>query len=117
MWLSIRVWLGDGVHEVLENKRRAKAKKSTASRDKWRRRLWLKPKPPKWCLEDEKDVCGKVVLVRMKRVGMSRSVEFEVDGEVYRWSGTRIFGGRVKGWSHNLKVRTGGNFLTLMNHC
>lgn len=107
MWLSFRVWLGDGVHEVLENKRRAKVKKWAAFKQKWRKRLFLKPKPPKWCIEDEQEVCGKVILVRMKRSGVARSVEFELGGEVYRWSGTRMFGGIIKGWSHNLKVRIG----------
>lgn len=95
------------MHEVLENKRRAKLKKRVAFKEKWRKRLFLKPKPPKWCIEDEQDVRGKVIFVRMKRSGVSRSVEFTLDGEVYRWSGTRMFGGWIKGWSHNMKVRKG----------
>jgi hypothetical protein len=109
MWSSFRLWLGDGVREVLENKKRAKAKKKAARKAKCRKIFGLKPKPPKEPLEEEQQVLGKVVLVEMRKQGLfTRKFEWEVDGVQYRWSGTRMFAtGRmkgVKGWTHDLKV-------------
>lgn len=113
MWSSFSVWLGDGVHEVLENKRRTEFKKKVERKAKWRKRFCMGPKPPKGVVEDEQEVEGKVELVKLHRAGLSRAVEFEVDGEQYRWSGTRTLGGgmKVKGWSHNMKVRAFPSFL------
>jgi hypothetical protein len=109
MWSSFRLWLGDGVREVLENQKRAKTKKKAARKAKCRKIFGLKPKPPKEPLEEEQQVLGKVVLVEMRKKGLfTRTFEWEVDGVQYRWSGTRMFAtGRmkgVKGWTHDLKV-------------
>jgi hypothetical protein len=110
MWSSFRLWLGDGVREVLENEARAKAKRKAARKAKCRKVFGLKPKPPKEPLEDEKEVLGKVVVVEMRRGGLfTRKFDWEVDGVQYRWSGTRMFSTGpmkgVKGWTHDLKVR------------
>ncbi|KAJ5671505.1 hypothetical protein N7507_000632 [Penicillium longicatenatum] len=108
MWGSFDVQLGEGVQEVLENKKRRKAKRSAVRQAKWRKAFRMRPKPPKEPLEEEQEVVGKVALVRMERVGLfSRTVDFELLGEGYQWTGTRMFGhkGRgVKGWSHDLKL-------------
>lgn len=109
MWSSFRLWLGDGVHEVLENEKRAKAKRKAARKAKWRKIFGLKPKSPKEPLEEEKEVLGKVVLVEMRRTGLfTRKFEWEVDGVRYRWSGTRKFASGwmkgVKGCTHDLKA-------------
>ncbi|KAJ6063542.1 hypothetical protein N7499_012222 [Penicillium canescens] len=110
IWSSFRLWLGDGVREVLENEARAKAKRKAARKAKCRMVFGLKPKPPKEPLEDEKEVLGKVVVVEMRRGGLfTRKFDWEVDGEQYRWSGTRMFSTGpmkgVKGWTHDLKGR------------
>ncbi|KAJ6060181.1 hypothetical protein N7444_002035 [Penicillium canescens] len=109
IWSSFRLWLGDGVREVLENEARAKAKRKAARKAKCRMVFGLKPKPPKEPLEDEKEVLGKVVVVEMRRGGLfTRKFDWEVDGEQYRWSGTRMFSTGpmkgVKGWTHDLKL-------------
>jgi hypothetical protein len=101
---SFRLYLGEGVHEVLDNMRRRQVARGIKFKSKWK--FNLGGKNAKGPLEEEQEIQGKVILVRMKRVGLSRSVEFELDGVVYRWSGTRKFGkvGAIKGWSHSLKV-------------
>lgn len=109
MWSGFHLWLGDGVHEVLENKKRVKMKRKAARKAKWRKAFGLKPKPPKEALQEEQEVHGKVVLVEMRRRGLfSRSFEWELEGVQYRWSGTRMFSrGQMKGlkgWTHDLKV-------------
>ncbi|OAX82859.1 hypothetical protein ACJ72_02788 [Emergomyces africanus] len=108
MWTSFKVWLGDGVSEILKNEERRKNAKSYAFKEKMRKFSRRVSKPPKAPLEDELPVSGKVILVRMHRSGLSRKVEFEVEGKRYRWSGTRKFATGfmkgVKGWSHCLKL-------------
>ncbi|OJD19534.1 hypothetical protein AJ78_00505 [Emergomyces pasteurianus Ep9510] len=116
MWTSFKVWLGDGVSEILKNEERRKNAKSYAFREKMRKFFRRDSKPPKKPLENEQPVSGKVILVRMHRSGLSRKVEFEVEGRRYRWSGTRKFATGfmkgVKGWSHCLKlIRTSDHTL------
>ncbi|OJD28085.1 hypothetical protein ACJ73_00512 [Blastomyces percursus] len=108
MWTSFKVWLGDGVGEILRNNYRRRKAKSYARKDKLRKFCCRRSKPPKEPLEDEQSVSGKVILVHIHRSGLSRKVEFEVEGTRYRWSGTRIFATSfmkgVKGSSHCLKL-------------
>ncbi|KAL2871027.1 uncharacterized protein BJX67DRAFT_377637 [Aspergillus lucknowensis] len=107
MWGTFRVWMGDGVQEVVENERRRRERRKAERKNKWRKRFGKEPKAIE--VEEEKEVRGKVVLVRMQRMGfLSRRVEFEVEGVRYRWSGTRMFAtgsmAGVKGWSHCMKL-------------
>ncbi|EEQ88285.1 hypothetical protein RJZ56_000446 [Blastomyces dermatitidis] len=116
MWTSFKVWLGDGVSEILKNKDRRRKAKSYARKEKLRKFFCRGSKPPKEPLKDEEPVSGKVILVRMHRSGLSRKVEFEIEGTRYRWSGTRRFATGfmkgVKGWSHCLKlIRTSDHAL------
>ncbi|OGE56249.1 hypothetical protein PENARI_c003G10095 [Penicillium arizonense] len=53
MWSSFRLWLGDGVREVLENEKRPKAKRNAAKKAKRRKIFGLKSKPPNEPLEEE----------------------------------------------------------------
>ncbi|KAL3455753.1 hypothetical protein BJX64DRAFT_57680 [Aspergillus heterothallicus] len=106
-WGSFRVWLGDGVQEVLDNEKRRRQKRRAERKNKWRRRFGKPPKPVE--VEEEKPIQGKVVMFRMQRMGLfSRRVEWEIDGVRYHWSGTRMFStgfmGGVKGWSHSMKL-------------
>ncbi|KAL4911166.1 hypothetical protein BDW74DRAFT_172630 [Aspergillus multicolor] len=60
-------------------------------------------------IDEKKVVQGKVVMIRMQRMGiLSRSVEWELEGVRYRWSGTRMFATgymtKAKGWSHSMKL-------------
>ncbi|KAL5339378.1 hypothetical protein BJX70DRAFT_158581 [Aspergillus crustosus] len=107
MWGTFRVWLGDGLQEVLDNEALRRAKRSAERKNKWRKRFGKEEKGVD--VEGEKPVRGKVVMFRMQRMGfLSRSVEWELDGVRYRWSGTRMFSTRVmsgvKGWSHSMKL-------------
>ncbi|KAL2820960.1 hypothetical protein BDW59DRAFT_181306 [Aspergillus cavernicola] len=113
MWGSFCVWVGDGVQTVLENEERRRERRKMERRNRWRR--WLGRREVRAIEvegEGEKEVEGKVVMVRMRREGgLSRSrrrVEWEVEGVRYRWSGTRMFArgvmGGVKGWSHSMKL-------------
>ncbi|KAL2848742.1 hypothetical protein BJX68DRAFT_102674 [Aspergillus pseudodeflectus] len=107
MWGSFRVWLGDGVQEVLDNEDRRRQKRKAERKNKWRKRFGKEPKPVE--VEEEKDVQGKVIMFRMQRLGLfSRRVEWEIEGVRYRWSGTRMFSTGfmrgVKGWSHSMKL-------------
>ncbi|EEH05720.1 conserved hypothetical protein [Histoplasma capsulatum G186AR] len=116
MWTSFKVWLGDGVSEVLQNEERRKKAKSYERKEKVRKFFCRGSKQPKEPLEDEQPVSGKVILVHMHRSGLSRKVEFEVGGTRYRWSGTRKFATGfmqgVKCWSHCLKlIRTSDHAL------
>ena len=109
MWSSFKLWIGDGVHEILANEKRAKNRRRAERSAKWRKRFGMKPKPPKEPLEDEKEVVGRVVLLHFNRAGFwNRKMEFEVEGVRYRWSGTRMFGRKGlsgwKGFTHDLKV-------------
>ncbi|KAM5350574.1 hypothetical protein ACJ41O_007079 [Fusarium nematophilum] len=52
MWNSFRIELGDGVGEVLENKRRMKERKSYERKQKFRKWFGMKPTPPKQELEE-----------------------------------------------------------------
>ncbi|KAL2786318.1 hypothetical protein BJX66DRAFT_36912 [Aspergillus keveii] len=107
MWGSFRVWLGDGVQEVLDNEDRRRQKRKAERKNKWRKRFGKEPKPVE--VEEEKAVQGKVIMFRMQRLGLfSRKVEWEIEGVRYRWSGTRMFSTGfmrgVKGWSHSMKL-------------
>ncbi|KKZ66703.1 hypothetical protein EMCG_07618 [[Emmonsia] crescens] len=97
-WTSFKVWLGDGVSEILKNEERRKKAKCYARKEKVRKLFCRGSKPPKEPLEDEQPISGKVILVRLHRSGLSRKIEFEVEGTRYRWSGTRRFAtGFMKG--------------------
>ncbi len=107
MWGTFRVWLGDGVQEVLDNERRRQERRKAERKNKWRKLVGKKERPVD--VEDEKEVQGMVVMFRMQRTGfLTRSLELEVQGVRYRWSGTRMFATgfmkRFKGWSHSMKV-------------
>ncbi|KAI9370455.1 hypothetical protein BJX61DRAFT_544583 [Aspergillus egyptiacus] len=106
MWGTFRVWIGDGVQEVLDNEARRKQRRKLERKNKWRRAFGKEPRPVE--VEKEKAVEGKVVLIRMQRTGLSRRVEWELDGVRYRWSGTRMFAPgivrRIKGLSHSMKL-------------
>ncbi|KAH7126112.1 hypothetical protein EDB81DRAFT_203561 [Dactylonectria macrodidyma] len=108
-WYSFRVELGDGVSEVLENKRRVKERKSYERKQRNRKRFRMKEKPPKKELEDEKDVNGLVMNLSMRRAGfLKRTLKWELGGQEYQWSGTRAFlpgfVRRLKGISHDMKL-------------
>ncbi|KAL4789490.1 hypothetical protein BDV19DRAFT_395030 [Aspergillus venezuelensis] len=107
MWGSFRVWVGDGVKEVLENDDRRRRRRSAERKNKWRKRFGKTAKPVD--VEEEQTVRGKVVLFRMQRAGLfARRVDWEFEGVCYRWTGTRIFArgvlGSIKGWSHSMKL-------------
>ncbi|KAK2794876.1 hypothetical protein FQN51_000619 [Onygenales sp. PD_10] len=108
MWNSFKIWLGDGVDEVVKNEERKIKAKKYARKEKWRKAFGVSSKPPKEPLEEQQPVKGLVVLFQMKRKGNLRRVEFEIGGIAYRWTGTRRFETgfmkRVKGWSHCMKV-------------
>lgn len=109
MWNSFQIELGDGIEEVLENKRRVKERKSYERKQRTRKRFRMKEKPPKKELEDEKDVNGFVMALSVRRVGfLKRTLKWELGGNEYRWKGTRMFlpssMRRWKGISHDLKV-------------
>lgn len=113
-WSSFRIWLGDGVDEVLRNEARVRARKKVRfGKRAWKflgaRKKAQAAREEEEGLEEEKEVLGLVMLVKMRRKGVwSRTAEWEVDGVGYRWSGTRRFMTGwmkgVKGWSHDLKV-------------
>ncbi|KAL6234008.1 hypothetical protein BDW75DRAFT_174565 [Aspergillus navahoensis] len=107
MWGAFRVWLGDGVQEALDNERLRRERRIAERKNKWRKRFGREEKPVK--VDEEKAVRGKVVMFRMQRMGLfTRSVEWELEGVRYRWSGTRMFATGfmkgVKGWSHSMKL-------------
>lgn len=108
-WSSFRIELGDGVEEVLENKRRVSERNSHRRKQKWRKAFCMGEKPPKKPLEDVQEVKGFVMSLTMRRKAfLNRTLWFEWAGEEYRWSGTRIFlpswSKSLKGVSHDLKV-------------
>ncbi|KAF7554372.1 hypothetical protein G7Z17_g2974 [Cylindrodendrum hubeiense] len=116
MWNSFRIELGDGVDEVLENKRRVKERKSYERKQRTRKRFRMKEKPPKKELEDEKDVTGLVMTLKMKRVSfLKRTLKWELEGQEYQWKGTRAFlPSGVRGWkgiSHDLKLVDSNNHV------
>lgn len=107
MWGTFRVWLGDGVQEVLDNEKRRQERRKVERKNKWRKIFGKEEKPVD--VEEEKEVQGMVIMFRMQRtVLLTRSLELEVQGVRYRWSGTRMFATgfmkRFKGWSHSMKV-------------
>jgi hypothetical protein len=108
-WRSFRLEMGDGVREILENKARAKAKRKAVIDAIIGKILWWKPNPPMEPLEDEQEVLGEVVVVKVRKGFFTRNFDWELDGVQYRWSGTRMFSTGlmkgVKGWTHDLKVR------------
>ncbi|KAK2809455.1 hypothetical protein FQN50_003723 [Emmonsiellopsis sp. PD_5] len=91
MWTSFKIWLGDGVDEVVKNEERKIRAKKHARKEKWRKAFGVSSKPPKEPLEEQQPVKGLVVLFQMKRNGGLRRVEFEIGGIRYRWTGTRRF--------------------------
>lgn len=115
LWSSFRIDMGDGVHEVLQNERRVRMRKHYEFKQKFRRFFRMKPTPPKKELEDEQEVQGSVMKLRMRRLALfHRSLSFELDGHTYRWSGTRRYlkkgpglWKRSKWISHDFKVRRG----------
>ncbi|KAH7137408.1 hypothetical protein B0J13DRAFT_677426 [Dactylonectria estremocensis] len=116
LWNAFRIELGDGVEEVLQNKRRIQARKWYAVKQKLRRWFWMKPTPPKKPLEDTQEVEGLVMPVQMRRVGfMGRRLEWEMGGETYTWTGTRRFlpnwSRPWKGISHDLKLVNSQNVV------
>lgn len=109
MWGAFFIELGDGVSEVLENERRVRERKFYHFKQKMRRFFRMKETPPKKPLEDEQEVQGYVMVVKMRRVGIfQRSLTFDLGGRRYRWSGTRRFlpgwASWGKGLSHDFKV-------------
>ncbi|KAL4961277.1 uncharacterized protein BDV14DRAFT_203847 [Aspergillus stella-maris] len=107
MWGSFRIWIGDGVKEVLENDDRRRRRRSAERKNKWRKRFSKAEKAID--VEEEQAVRGKVVLYRMRRaVFFARRVDWEFEGVCYRWTGTRMFArgalGSIKGWSHSMKL-------------
>ncbi|KAK2739196.1 hypothetical protein FQN57_006639 [Myotisia sp. PD_48] len=109
MFGTFKVWLGDGIDEVMKNKERVSAKNWYRRRERWRKWFHRKSKPPKKPLEDVKEVEGKIIYFEMFRTSfLGRSVEWELHGERYRWSGTRKFTTgalrRIKGLSHDMKL-------------
>lgn len=109
MWNSFRLQVGDGVHEIMENKRRKKEQRKYRTAQKFRKWFCMGPTPPKKELEEQQEVKGLVFPVKMKRSGfLKRTLKWELGGRSYRWTGTRRFrSGRTKGWkgiSHDFKV-------------
>ncbi|KAL4975140.1 hypothetical protein BDW66DRAFT_76184 [Aspergillus desertorum] len=107
MWGTFRVWLGDGIQEVLENERLRRERRKAEWKNKWRKRFGKEEKPVD--VDEEKEVKGKVVMFRMQRKGLfTRCIEWKFEGVRYRWSGTRMFATGamkgVKGWSHSMKL-------------
>ncbi|KAL4950179.1 hypothetical protein BDW69DRAFT_60780 [Aspergillus filifer] len=107
MWGSFRVWVGDGVKEVLENEDRWRRRRNAEKKNKWRKRFGKAAKPIE--VENEQPVRGKVVLFRMQRAGFfARRVDWDFEGVCYRWTGTRMFArgvlGRINGLSHSMKL-------------
>ncbi|KAF7554463.1 hypothetical protein G7Z17_g2933 [Cylindrodendrum hubeiense] len=108
-WDSFRIELGDGVEEVLQNKRRIRERKWYKTKQKFRKWFCMEPTPPKKPLEDTQEVKGLVMPMRMRRVDfMTRRLEWKMGGETYTWTGTRRFlpnwSKRWKGVSHDLKL-------------
>lgn len=109
MWTSFRIELGDGVHEVLENARRVKEKKSHERKKKWRKAFRMGDGKSGKALEEEQPVRGFVMALTMRRMGfLSRRLEFDWAGRTYIWTGTRVFlpswSQRMKGVSHGYKL-------------
>ncbi|KPM36924.1 hypothetical protein AK830_g9645 [Neonectria ditissima] len=109
MWNSFQMELGDGVGEVLENKRRVHDRKSYECKQRMRKRFGLNEKPSKMEFEDTKDVQGLVINLKMRRTGFcGRKLTWELAGQEYRWSGTRSFlPDRIRRWkgiSHDMKL-------------
>lgn len=109
IWSSFQIQLGDGVHEVMENKRRVSERKSYERKQKFRRWFWMKPTPPKKPLEEVEEVKGFVMTFEMKRTKfLNRSLRWKLGEQEFKWTGTRRFlpswSSRWKGVSHDLKV-------------
>jgi hypothetical protein len=111
LWGKIEFQLGEGVGEELENERRRKAAKKLKTKNKFRRAFGARAKDATEDLE-EKPVLGRKMVIHVRRSSVfNRRVEWELNGEVYRWTGTRMFSTSfmkgAKGWSHSLKVGLG----------
>ncbi|MBE3043819.1 hypothetical protein IMZ48_14840, partial [Candidatus Bathyarchaeota archaeon] len=76
LWSSFRLELGDGVAEVLENKRRRKDRKKYEAKQKVRKCFCMGETPPKKELEDEREVQGLVAPLKMSRGGMGRTLRW-----------------------------------------
>ncbi|KAJ3537271.1 hypothetical protein NM208_g6381 [Fusarium decemcellulare] len=109
MWNSFRIEFGDGVHEIMENKRRKKERNSYKTKQRFRKWFCMSPTPPKKELEEHQEVKGLVMPVKMKRSRfLTRTLKWELAGREYRWTGTREFrSGWTKAWkgvSHDFKL-------------
>lgn len=92
MWNSFRFEVGDGVAEVLENKRRVKARKAHERKQAFRRWFCMAETPPEEELLDESEERGLVAPMKMSRgVFMGRTLRWEIGGQEYAWKGTRMF--------------------------
>ncbi|KAH8688476.1 hypothetical protein BGZ61DRAFT_353317 [Ilyonectria robusta] len=116
LWDSFRIELGDGVEEVLQNKRRIRERKWYQTKQKFRKWFCMAPTPPKKPLEDTQEVQGLVMPLRMRKPDfLTRSLQFTIGGETYTWSGTRRFlpkwSKRWKGVSHDLKLVNSDNVV------
>ncbi|KAL4888810.1 hypothetical protein BDV59DRAFT_205796 [Aspergillus ambiguus] len=108
LWETLEVQLGEGVGEALENERRRKEAKKLRAKNRMRKIFGAGAKDP---VEDlsEREIVGRITVIRVKRASVfKRRVEWELDGVVYQWTGTRRFSTSfmkgVKGWSHSLKL-------------
>ncbi|KAM0424212.1 hypothetical protein ACHAPT_010584 [Fusarium lateritium] len=109
MWNAFRLQVGDGVQEIVDNKRRKKEQREYKIGQKFRKWFCMSPTPPKKELEEQKEIEGLVFPVDMKRSGfLKRTLKWELGGQEYKWTGTRRFrSGRTKNWkgiSHDLKL-------------
>ncbi|KAK4127821.1 hypothetical protein N657DRAFT_565928 [Parathielavia appendiculata] len=108
-WNSFQLQMGDGVHEICANQKRAYKRKSHARKQKWRK-FWGRPeKPPEQPLEEDVPVEGFVTLFMAWRPRFfTRTVKWQLGGHEYRWTGTRRFmTGPFKKWkgvSHDFKL-------------
>ncbi|KAL2108530.1 hypothetical protein VUR80DRAFT_3693 [Thermomyces stellatus] len=116
MWNSFRLEVGDGVGEVLENKRRRKARISHERKQGLRRLFCMGEKPPKEELKEESEVRGLVAPLKMSRdMFVGRTLRWELGGQEYAWKGTRRFMpssiGGIKGISHDFKLVNADNVV------
>lgn len=110
MWNSFRFEVGDGIAEVLENKRRVKARKEHETKQKLRKCFCMGEKEPKEELQEESEVRGLVAPMKMSRGKfMGRTLRWELGGREYVWKGTTMFlresVKKFKGVSLDFKVR------------
>ena len=110
-WNAFRIELGDGVHEVLENRRRVRERKWYEFKQKFRKFFRMKATPPKKPLEEVQPVEGFVMVLELRRDGfLKRSLKWKLGDQEFKWTGTRRFlpkwSSRWKAISHDMKVIT-----------